>query len=852
MTSIVIGSWTFRAAGREEAWMEAKVPGCVHTDLLRNGNIEDPFYGTNEHRLQWIDKQDWEYAAEFDAAAEQLDDDFVQLVFEGLDTYADVTLNGSRLLSADNMFRIWKAEVKGLLKESGNKLHIRFRSPVNEDLPKLERLGYALPATNDQSELGGLGDKRISVFARKAPYHYGWDWGPRFVTSGIWRPVRLESWSGVRISELFIRQDAVSAEAAEVTAVVTVEAAASGPSTMVVTVEGREHRLEAELETGVQTLELPIRIEQPRLWWSRGLGEASLTEFQARVDKQDGAADSRTVRTGLRSVRLVRDRDEAGTSFYFELNGVAVFAKGANHIPNDSFVSEVTEDRYRHEILSAAEANMNMLRIWGGGIYEQDIFYDLCDEHGIMVWQDFMFACSMYPGDEAFLDNVRAEAEDNVRRLRNHPSIVLWCGNNEIDSAWAHYDENGGWGWKKDYTPEQRESIWADYEAIFHKLLPDAVERLSPGIGYWPSSPLISLTEDAGQHAFPESAAGDVHYWGVWHAVEPFENYKLKIGRFISEYGFQSFPEYRSVRSFAEEADMELLSTVMLAHQKNGAGNRLIKEYMDMYLPEPKDFPAFLYESQILQAEAMKMAIEAHRRRRPYCMGTLYWQMNDCWPVASWAGMDYFGRWKAMHYYAKRSFRDVLLSADRTGTGIDLHLVNDLQASLQGTLKVSLLDFSGLTLAEREVPAAAAGGQSRLLLSLAGEELLPESAASDSVLVTAELVAEDGSLLAAASAFLEGDRQLALAPASIHVEEIEGSGGSRFRVSASRLARAVWLQSDREGIFSDNFFDLVPGRPVTVAFKALKPGAVRYEAADAGRVTASSMADAVKALAAKG
>ncbi len=852
MISIVIGSWTFRAVDRGEAWLEARVPGCVHTDLLRNGKIEDPFYGTNEHRLQWIDKQDWEYEARFDAAAEQLDEDFVQLAFEGLDTYADVTLNGFRLFSADNMFRLWTADVKGLLKESGNKLHIRFRSPVNEDLPKLERLGYALPATNDQSELGGLGDKRISVFARKAPYHYGWDWGPRFVTSGIWRPVRLESWSGVRISDLFIRQDAITAEAAEVTAVVTVEAAASGPSTIAVYVEGQEHRLEADLETGIQTLEVPVRIEQPRLWWSRGLGEASLTEFLAKVEKRDGAADSRTVRTGLRSVRLVRDRDEAGTSFYFELNGVAVFAKGANHIPNDSFVTEVTEDRYRHEILSAAEANMNMLRVWGGGIYEQDIFYELCDEHGIMVWQDFMFACSMYPGDEAFLDNVRAEAEDNLRRLRNHPSIVLWCGNNEIDSAWAHYDENGGWGWKKDYTPEQRENIWADYEAIFHKLLPDAVEKLSPGIEYWPSSPLISLAEDAGQHAFPESTAGDVHYWGVWHAVEPFENYKLKIGRFISEYGFQSFPEYRSVRSFAEEADMELLSAVMLAHQKNGAGNRLIKEYMDMYLPEPKDFPAFLYESQILQAEAMKMAIEAHRRRRPYCMGTLYWQMNDCWPVASWAGMDYFGRWKAMHYYAKRSFRDILLSADRTDTGIDFHLVNDLQASVQGTLKVSLLDFSGLALAEREVPAAAEGGQSLLLLSLARGELLPESVASDSVLVMAELISEDGSLLAAASGFLEGDRQLAFAPASIDVEEIEGSGGSRFRVSASRLARAVWLQSDSEGIFSDNFFDLVPGRPMTVSFKALKPGAARYEPADAGRVTASSMADAVNALAVKG
>ncbi|UUZ86276.1 hypothetical protein LJK88_24420 [Paenibacillus sp. P26] len=420
------------------------------------------------------------------------------------------------------------------------------------------------------------------------------------------------------------------------------------------------------LAQGMNRVELEVRVEQPKLWWCRGLGNPYLYTFQAQPLDRDRIVAEKSVRTGLRSMKLVRQQDVEGTSFYIELNGLPVFAKGANHIPNDSFITEVTYERYKHEVGAAVESNMNMLRVWGGGIYEQDAFYELCDEYGSLVWQDFMFACSMYPGDEAFLANVRAEAEENVKRLRNHPCIALWCGNNEIDTAWSHYDEQAGWGWKQQYTADLRERIWADYEAVFHRILPEAVEEYAPGTAYWPSSPMTGLTGDRTQHAHSSTTSGDIHYWGVWHAVEPFEKYNVHIGRFMSEYGFQSFPEYRSVRAYAEEKDLALESEVMLAHQKNGRGNQLIKQYMDMYLPGPKDFPSFLYLSQVLQAEAMKTAIEAHRRRKPFCMGSLYWQMNDCWPVASWAGMDYYGRWKALQYYAKRSFSDILLSIDGT------------------------------------------------------------------------------------------------------------------------------------------------------------------------------------------
>lgn len=837
--------WKFRGSG-EADWLPAQVPGCVHTDLLRNGLIADPFYGTNEHGLQWIDKKDWEYETSFDADPGLLASEHVRLVFDGLDTYADVYVNGKHVLAADNMFRSWTADVKGLLAERDNKLFVRFRSPVHEDLPKLERLGYDLPAANDQSELGGLGDRKISVFARKAPYHYGWDWGPRFVTSGIWRPVRLEAWSGSRITDLYIRQDDVSASEARLTAVVEIEAGGEGAGLLRVRTGQRVWEAEAALAKGVRTVEVPIVIEQPELWWCRGLGEPHLYAFEAELIAADGRrASVKQAETGLRSARLVREKDEAGASFYFELNGVPVFAKGANHIPNDSFITEVTEERYRQEIVSAVKANMNMVRVWGGGVYEDDAFYRLCDEHGLLVWQDFMFACSMYPGDQAFLDSVKAEAEYNVKRLRNHPSVVLWCGNNEIDSAWAHYDEDAGWGWKKQYTPELREKIWADYEALFHRLLPDVVERLSPGIDYWPSSPLVRLSGDKEQHAHPLTGEGDIHYWGVWHNVEPFENYKAKIGRFMSEYGFQSFPEYRTVRTFAEESDMELESAVMLAHQKNGNGNRLIKEYMDIYMKEPKDFPSFLYMSQVLQAEAMKTAIEAHRRKKPYCMGSLYWQVNDCWPVASWAGIDYYGRWKALHYYAKRSFADLLLSVDQSDDRLDFYVVSDLKEQASGELRLRLFDMAGNKLGDAMYDYRVEAGESRIVWSAEKEALLQEADPAGVVLL-AELL-RDGRTVCRDTVYFVGDKALALEPASIRVKREANEDGVRYTLETDRLAKQVWLSADAEGIFTDNFFDLIPGVPYTVEFQAGTAG-LGEAAPDAGApaVTARSMIDFVR------
>jgi len=840
--TMFIDSWSFKAT-KDETWMPAQVPGCVHTDLLKQGRIPDPFYGTNEHDLQWIDKIDWEYKSSFEASEAFMKEEIKELHFHGLDTYANVYLNDQLIVEADNMFRIWRVDVSDKLKDGKNELKIVFRSPIQEDLPKLRALGYRLPASNDQSVLGGLGEDQVSIFARKAPYHYGWDWGPRFVTSGIWRPVELVAWSGVLIRDVYIDQLHVTNEEAKLIARVQLDSTVTGKHALQLTTEDMRWNLQAELQPGTHELSMPIVIDNPKLWWSRGLGDAHRYTFtvEAVAEQEGGSYTSlMQVKTGLRSVKLIRERDAVGTgaSFYFELNGVPVFAKGANHIPNDSFITEVTEERYRAEVLAAAEANMNMLRVWGGGIYEPNVFYDLCDEYGIMVWQDFMFACSMYPGDEHFLQNVKQEAIDNVKRLRNHPSIVLWCGNNEIDSAWAHYDEDAGWGWKKAFSAELREKLWSDYEKIFHELLPSVISELHASVEYWPSSPIVSLTGNKEQHGNPDTNEGDMHYWGVWHNVEPFENYQIKLGRFMSEYGFQSFPEYRTIRSFAEEDELDISSKVMKAHQKNGDGNRLIKQYMDIYMKQPASFKSFLYLSQVLQADAMKMAIEAHRRKMPYCMGSLYWQMNDCWPVASWSGIDYYGRWKALHYYAKRSFAPLLISAQEEHDQLHVYIVSDRLAPSKGVLWLELFNTSGKLIRTTSKEAISPANSSQLSESISIAALLDGQRKEEVVLVIT-WIGEDGERVSYEHYFVK-NQQLELKKPTIVVKEEHAEEGTVITISSDVVAKQVVLIAEHEGMWSDNYFDLIPGKPHTVTFMRYD-GSAQYRHAQAGSITVQSM-----------
>lgn len=448
-------NWMFKQA-RLNNWYKADVPGVVHTDLMANGIIEDPFYRLNERAVQWIDKEDWIYETEFTGHDKIVTRENQQIVFKGLDTYADVYLNDSLILKANNMFLEWKTNVKGILKAGKNKLKVYFHSPVKIDMPKWEALPYQLKADNDQSENGGLLNRKIGIFARKAGYHYGWDWGPRLVTSGIWRPVYLEAWDNIKIENVHIIQKEVSSERANLTSAVEI-ISSRNIKNAIITIKADERLIAtkcADLKKGLNEFRLDYTIKEPQLWWSNGLGNPYLYKFTTAVSLENHISDSISCNIGIRSLKVIADKDKYGRSLYFELNGKPVFMKGANYIPGDNFLPRITPEKYEKAILDAKNANMNMLRVWGGGIYEDDLFYDFCDKHGILVWQDFMFACALYPGDKAFTESVKQEAIYNVKRLRNHPCLALWCGNNE------NIDARFGWGWKKEY--EAMENGYAD------------------------------------------------------------------------------------------------------------------------------------------------------------------------------------------------------------------------------------------------------------------------------------------------------------------------------------------------------------------------------------------------------
>ncbi|MCU4157283.1 glycoside hydrolase family 2 protein [Carboxylicivirga sp. A043] len=804
---IVDQGWTYQEVDGDHSG-NATVPGTIHTDLLNNGQIEDPFYRTNESDLQWIDKKDWAYQTSFEVSNSTMQNDRVELHFYGLDTYADIFLNGKLIKETNNMHREWTVDVKDFIRLGENHLKVYLHSPIKKGLELYEAASYSYPATNDQSKNGGLEDKKVSVFTRKAGYHYGWDWGPRFVTSGIWRNVELRSWNQLRLKSVYIKQPLVTSELAKLVADIEIESEAAVHVDVII--KNNENILahqELSLAKGMNQSAVAFEIQNPQLWWSKGLGEAHVYDFDIQVKEKSKILAEKTVSTGLRSVKLVREKDEFGESFLFELNGVRVFAKGANYIPNDNFLPRVSKDDYDKVVADAVDANMNMLRIWGGGIYENDYFYELCDRNGIMVWQDFMFACSMYPGDEAMLDNIKHEAIDNVKRLRNHPSIVLWCGNNEINTAWHHYGE-GGWGWKQRYTPAQQEEIQKAYLDIFHKVLPDVINDYTAHVDYWPSSPQSGYNPE--EHASYETTSGDMHYWGVWHGLHPFKDFDKYKSRFMSEFGFQSFPDFETVKTYTKPEDYDIESDVMAAHQRSGIGNLRIKEYMSWYYKVPDDFEQFLYMSQVLQAHGMRMGIEAHRRAMPYCMGSLYWQINDCWPVASWSSTDYYHKWKAMHYAVRDAFKPIMISAVNAEDRVELYVVSDLLESKEATLKIEVIDFDGNKVyeASREITINA-----NTCTQLEPLSLIDIKGLNKKYDVLVLKIEDEHKNVSSKYHYFKHAKDLNLPDVDLNISVTTDGDDTFIDVSSKKLVRSLYLYDERSGlVLSDNYFDILPGQ----------------------------------------
>ncbi|HWR15737.1 MAG TPA: glycoside hydrolase family 2 protein [Terriglobales bacterium] len=811
--------WRFRALSEEvqpafREWRAASVPGVVQTDLLENKLIPDPFYQTNEYQLQWIGLTDWEYQTEFTVDQTTLGREHVELVFDGLDTFAEVWLNGHNILNSENMFRTWRVECKKDLQAGANTLRIVFRSPVMKLLPKLEKLPYHLLSVNT-AQTGAERGIPTDPFTRKAPYHYGWDWGPRFVTLGIWRPVHLESWDGLRISDVYIRQDRIRTEEAQIRAQVEVES--SVPQVAKVTVEygapgvsTDTASVSTKLNAGTNVVDVPIRIASPKLWYPAGYGNQDRYKFSVVV-RGSKEQDRREVLSGLRSVELRRQKDQWGKSFEFVVNGIPVFAKGANVIPFDSFLPRVTPERYRKILLDARAAHMNMIREWGGGAYENDVLYELCDELGILVWQDFMFGGALVPGDAEFQENVRQEAIDNIKRLRNHPSVVLWCGNNETETGWKNWGDR--MYFKNSVPPEERERIWQDYVVLFRDILKSAVREYAPDLPYWPSSPGSNFEPN------PDGQSnGDVHYWSVWHALNPIEDYTKQLPRFMSEYGFQSFPEMATIRTFAQPDEFAINSRTMQGHQKNTGGNERILAYMLREYREPKDFPSFVYMSQVLQAEAIKTAAEHLRRLRPRNMGSLYWQLNDCWPVASWSSIDYTGRWKALHYYAVRFYDDQIVSPFRHDGKIEIFVINDKLQPLKGTVRQRLMAFDGKLLSESVHPVDALA-QSSTVIGTVEEKTLLGNADPRQVFAVYDLV-RDGKAISRNVVLFGVTRDLQLPHANVEAKLSQVDGKPVLSLSAPVFAKAVGFTfGDLMVQASDNYFDLLPGETRTVTLE---------------------------------
>lgn len=815
--------WKFKQQRGIGIWYDATVPGVIHTDLMANEIIEDPFYRLNERGVQWVDKEDWVYQTEFVADKEILSKECIELVFEGLDTYADVYLNNEEtpILKADNMFRRWRINVKESLKEGNNLLKVYFHSPVKIDMPKWEAMHPVhYPCQNDQSANGGLLDRRISVYARKAGYHYGWDWGPRLVTCGIWRPVYLEAWNNIRIEDVYYNQKSVTAKRADVSVEIDITATSATTAEVRIIDETSGKVLattSTELKVGKNAVVAPFSIAKPQLWWTYELGKPHRYNFRTEIVADGKVLDSRSHKIGLRSVRLVREDDADGRSFYFELNGQPIFAKGANYIPCDNFLPRVSKATYIRTIEDAVNVNMNMLRVWGGGIYENDIFYELCDSYGIMVWQDFMFACALYPAEGALLESIRQEAIDNVKRLRNHPSIVVWCGNNECNmnlrSAKKKYEQRG--------TPEVFERMFRQYSDVYYKTLPEVVAELDPMRPYHPCSPFSGKGIPSKEAADPSK--GDSHYWGVWHSKLPIDNYNTMRSRFFSEYGFQSFPEFESIKIYApEERDWAVESEVMSAHQRGGTkANSRIRIYLENEYWPAKDFPSFVYINHVLQGDAIKTAMEAHRRDKPYCWGTIFWQHNDCWPVASWSSRDYYGRWKAQHYFTKYAYDDILVSAYNRDGRLKVYVVSDRLTSPKAELEVVIMDFNGNVVNKFVKSFKIAPNASTVIVDVATEEALGGAKAGD-VFIASRL--KVGERTYTNNNFFVKQNELNYPAANVTTKITEANDGFDVTLTTDNFARAVFMSIESvdgsvagiDNFFSDNYFNLMPGSNRTI------------------------------------
>lgn len=816
--------WTFRLAPGDpalaahpeaEGWLKATVPGTAQSDLLALKKLPDPYLADNEAKVQWVGLSDWQYQSEIFVSEGTLRRDHIELVFDGLDTFAHVSVNGTQILSSDNMFRSWRVPVKAILKPGRNTVTVDLASPLKTMNPRIAAMPYVMPGAYDSMFGDEPPGRNSSTYVRKAGYQYGWDWGPRVVTLGIWKPVRLEAWDDVRLADFHLQQIHLDDQVAALNAILDI------PSDKVQTVHirlditapdgtARTISQDVNLFAGLNPVSVPVQVANPQRWWPVGYGAPNLYTVRATVIQDGDTVGAWTRRIGLRTTQIRREKDQWGRSFELVINGVPVFAKGANLIPFDIVPTRVTAAQQDRMLQSAVDANMNMLRIWGGGIYQDDHVYDRADELGLMIWQDFMFGGAIIPYDRDFRENTRVEAVEQVKRLRNHPSIVVWAGNNEVQTDW----ENWGGGTdavKTGVSPEERDHILIGMVRMFDQVLRGAVDQNAPGTPYWASSPSTDYDGPADQ-----DNDGDRHYWKVWGG-KPVEEYLNVTPRFMSEYGLQSFPVMATIRNFAGPQDMQPETPVMRAHQKydKGNGNKRLLLYIRNNYGEPKTFEDFVYLSQLMQADGIELAASHHRASRPRTMGSLYWQLNDVWPGASWASVDYFGRWKALQFRAKRFYAPLSVSLLRKDGVTEARILSDLTTEKPLTWRLSTLDLSGKILNEKTGAVTVAPLSSPLVGAFSDADLL---AGGDAASTQAVFEVLDGDrVVARVFGYTAATKAIGWRDPGLTTAIQPAQDGFDIAVTAHSAARGVWLDiGDLKADLSDNSFDMTGGETVTV------------------------------------
>lgn len=780
------GKWHMKRADMED-WMEARVPGSVYNDLMLQGKMPDPFYRDNEYEVLELSGFDYIYERDFDLSEDLLGHDRIVLLCEGLDTLCDVYINETMVLSANNMHRIYETDIKNFLVLGSNRIRAYFHSPVRYCLEKQKEY----PLINSDCAVPGISH------LRKAHYMFGWDWGPKLPDMGIWRNISIRGYDLARIDDVYITQIHDDSKVTLDVRVRTrnwsgitprIEVSVTSPDNNVITGT-------SEARSGEE--HIMIYIEDPKLWWPNNLGDQPL--YNVAVDLYDGKKllDTCSYRIGLRTIVVKQEKDQWGESFTFEVNGTAIFAMGANYIPEDNILARCNRDRTEKLIKSCVKANYNLIRVWGGGYYPDDYFYDLCDEYGIVVWQDLMFSCGVYSFTDGFRENVTREVIDNMKRIRHHASLGIWCGNNEQELGWV------SWGWQENCLPGLKD----DYVSQFETLLPEIAKEVDPNTFYWRSSP-----SSGGYFDDPNGEGrGDMHYWAVWHEKLPFTAYRNVSPRFMSEFGLQSFPCLETVEAFTLPEDRNIFSYVMESHQKNGTGNEKILYYISENFKYPKNFDSLLYVSQIVQAEGMRYGVEHWRRNRGRCMGALYWQINDCWPVASWSSIDYYGRWKVSHYAAKRFFSPILISACEDGTTVTLHISNETNRAVNGVLSWRLMDNRSRIIEKGEKMVTAEAFSSRQYQELDFSGLLDSIDKRRNTYLEFDY-AVDGRAVSSGTVLFVRPKHFNFADPEISVEVAEQTDRFTIYVTSKSFAKFVELRlRGMDTLFSDNFFDLSAG-----------------------------------------